>query len=161
MKHIIGYETSFKGAMLIFNMFQHPSLNRRLLFVLLENLLIALFPSNKMPELFQKLHSASPKQSNEHPASEKENDKEPQTHKESMKEIEVACEAKEIKNEELKEKPNVKTKESKKRLNFQCLSQQSVSSPKQSRKRKKSVETAVFYTDLEENEDTVILPLGR
>lgn len=159
LKHIIGYETSFKGAMLIFNMFQHPSLNRRLLLVLLESLLIALFPNRKMPELFQKLHAASPRLNSMRKTSiEKENKEQPNT-EDVQSTTEISIDVKEVKSEEVREKPPVKApKESKNKL--QCLSQKSYPSPKPGKKRKKSVESAIFYADYGD-EDTVILPLGR
>lgn len=150
--------------MLVFNMFQHPSLNRRLLLVLFENLLIALFPKNKMGELFQKLHSASPRISyiNINTNSEDKTQEQLIDNKEAQSTIEVNPEVVQVKKEPTREKPPTKSaKESKSKLNLQCLSQQSVHSPKPSKKRKKSIETAVFYTDYGVEEDTVILPLGR
>ena len=38
-------------------MFQHPRLNKRLLYVLFEDLLDTLFPENKFKEILQMLHS--------------------------------------------------------------------------------------------------------
>ncbi|KFM60860.1 Sorting nexin-13, partial [Stegodyphus mimosarum] len=163
LKHIIGYETSFKGAMLIFNMFQYPSLNRRLLFVLLENFLTVLFPENKMPELFEKLHLPSDRLKKVYTASVDKINRDQQTSQGITKVIETKPnEDFETKLNEVKEKPNVKVrKEPKNKLSFQCLSQQnSLPSPKPKR-RKKSVEKAIFYTELPEKEDAVILPLSR
>ncbi|XP_054724255.1 sorting nexin-13-like [Uloborus diversus] len=163
LKHIIGFETSFKGSMLIFNVFQHPSLNRRLIFVLIESLLTALFPHNKMADLFQKLHSQSPRRSKA-TSMDKAN-------KDELLEMPKGPDSEKIgagaqqplrgkKGEfDSPSKETKKQKESKSKL--QCLSQQSTSSPKSTKKKKKSIETAVFYTDYAEHEDTVILPLGR
>ncbi|KAG9345143.1 hypothetical protein JZ751_009686 [Albula glossodonta] len=59
LKHIIGAETTRKGILRVFEMFQHQPLNRRLVYVLLEGLLETMFPQCKFPELFVKLHSGS------------------------------------------------------------------------------------------------------
>ncbi|KAK1785514.1 hypothetical protein P4O66_018872 [Electrophorus voltai] len=61
LKHIIGAETTRKGILRIFHMFQHQQLNRRLAYVFLEGFLETLFPLYKFPELFVKLHSRSPR----------------------------------------------------------------------------------------------------
>jgi sorting nexin-13 len=42
-------------------MFQHQALNKRLLCVILEGLLLTMFPENKFDEVFRKLHSRSPR----------------------------------------------------------------------------------------------------
>ena len=151
--------------MLIFNMFQHPALNHRLLIVLLESLLIALFPNNNMPELFQKLHSTSLRTNSVfkdlvYKDIEKDSTTEASQSTASEENFEVN-EVKVVKG--VKEKPIVKlAKESKGKLKKQCLSLQNVSSPKLSKKKSsKSMDTAIFYTDYDENEDKVILPLSR
>lgn len=59
LKHILGSETSRTGLMLLFSMFQHHVLNKRLLYVILEGFLVALFPN--LNNLFQKLHAQSPR----------------------------------------------------------------------------------------------------
>lgn len=59
LKHIIGSETTRRGLLTIFELFQRPILNRRLLYVLLEGVLCTLFPEKDMFKLFQKLHSKS------------------------------------------------------------------------------------------------------
>ncbi|XP_069769904.1 sorting nexin-13 isoform X4 [Narcine bancroftii] len=59
LKHIIGAETTRKGILRVFEMFQHNQLNRRLVYVFLEGLLETLFPQYKFRELFIKLHSRS------------------------------------------------------------------------------------------------------
>ncbi|CAG2107551.1 unnamed protein product [Medioppia subpectinata] len=59
LKRIIGSETSRKGLMCVFEMFQHENLNRRLVLVLFEGILQELFPNNHFDQIFQKLHSKS------------------------------------------------------------------------------------------------------
>ncbi|XP_047663937.1 sorting nexin-13 isoform X1 [Tachysurus fulvidraco] len=61
LKHIIGAETTRKGILRVFEMFQHQQLNRRLVYVFLEGFLETMFPQYKFPELFIKLHSRSPR----------------------------------------------------------------------------------------------------
>ena len=41
----------------VFNTFQHPELNKRLLYVISEGFLELLFPDNNFPEIFRKLHA--------------------------------------------------------------------------------------------------------
>ncbi|KAM8967108.1 sorting nexin-13 [Pelodytes ibericus] len=59
LKHIIGAETTRKGILRVFEMFQHNQLNRRLVYVFLEGFLETLFSQYKFHELFNKLHSRS------------------------------------------------------------------------------------------------------
>lgn len=61
LKHIIGADTTRKGILRVFDMFQHPPMNRRLAYVFLEGFLETMFPQFKFPELFVKLHSRSPR----------------------------------------------------------------------------------------------------
>ncbi|XP_031442360.1 sorting nexin-13 isoform X2 [Clupea harengus] len=61
LKHIIGAETTRKGILRVFDMFQNQQMNRRLVYVLLEGFLETMFPQCKFPELFVKLHSRSPR----------------------------------------------------------------------------------------------------
>ncbi|KAI1902512.1 hypothetical protein AGOR_G00045520 [Albula goreensis] len=61
LKHIIGAETTRRGTLRVFEMFQHQQLNRRLVYVLLEGLLETMFPQCQMPQLFTRLHSRSPR----------------------------------------------------------------------------------------------------
>uniref|UniRef100_A0A667YL87 Sorting nexin 13 n=1 Tax=Myripristis murdjan TaxID=586833 RepID=A0A667YL87_9TELE len=61
LKHIIGADTTRKGILRVFDMFQHQSMNRRLVYVFLEGFLETMFPQYKFPELFVKLHSRSPR----------------------------------------------------------------------------------------------------
>ncbi|XP_030300633.1 sorting nexin-13 isoform X4 [Calypte anna] len=59
LKHILGAETTRKGILRVFEMFQHTQLNKRMVYVFLESFLETLFPQNKFHELFNKLHSRS------------------------------------------------------------------------------------------------------
>ncbi|XP_060136719.1 sorting nexin-13 isoform X2 [Zootoca vivipara] len=59
LKHILGAETTRKGILRVFEMFQHTQLNKRMVYVFLEGFLETLFPANEFPELFKKLHSPS------------------------------------------------------------------------------------------------------
>uniref|UniRef100_A0A8C9RN71 Sorting nexin 13 n=1 Tax=Scleropages formosus TaxID=113540 RepID=A0A8C9RN71_SCLFO len=59
LKHIIGADTTRKGILRVFDMFQHQQLNRRLVYVFLEGFLETMFPQYKFPELFVKLYSRS------------------------------------------------------------------------------------------------------
>uniref|UniRef100_A0A4W5KQG8 Sorting nexin 13 n=1 Tax=Hucho hucho TaxID=62062 RepID=A0A4W5KQG8_9TELE len=61
LKHIIGADTTRKGILRVFDMFQHGPMNRRLVYVLIEGFLETMFPHYKFPELFVKLHSRSPR----------------------------------------------------------------------------------------------------
>ncbi|XP_042894783.1 sorting nexin-13 isoform X3 [Parasteatoda tepidariorum] len=170
LKPIIGYETSFKGAMLVFNVFQHPSLNRRLILVIFESFLKILFPHTKIPEILRKLHANSTSLANSPSPSTDRLSEDQQPIQDRPGTPDVRVENAEVKPKDtLREKPikgpkdtpNEKsTKDSKSKLSFQCLSPNTVSSPKV-KKRKKSVESAVFYMDLPKEDDKVILPLDR
>jgi len=59
LKHILGSETSRTGLMLVFSLFQHQVLNKRLIYVIFEGVLLSLFPNTN--KLFQKLHTQSPR----------------------------------------------------------------------------------------------------
>ncbi len=61
IRRLIGSDTTRQGVIRVFNMFQHPTLNKRLVYVILEGILETLFPENKFEELFRKLHSRSPR----------------------------------------------------------------------------------------------------
>ncbi len=67
---MIGLETTRQGVMRVFNMFQHARLNRRLAYVVLEGMLETLFPDNKFPEVFRKMHSRSPRVRKDNPTVE-------------------------------------------------------------------------------------------
>lgn len=55
----MGTDAVRKGVARIFQMFQHKTLNKRLWYVVLEGVLVTLFPDNKFQDLFVKLHSKS------------------------------------------------------------------------------------------------------
>ena len=59
MKHLIGSETTRQGVLRVFELFQNPVLNKRLVYVLLEGLIDTLFPTHNTPEFFLKMHSVS------------------------------------------------------------------------------------------------------
>jgi len=59
LKRVIGSETSRAGLVMIFEMLQYTTLNRRLVIVLLEGVLSLLFPNHLFREMFEKLHSRS------------------------------------------------------------------------------------------------------
>ncbi|XP_030848222.1 sorting nexin-13 isoform X2 [Strongylocentrotus purpuratus] len=61
LKNFIGSETTRRGMLRTFNMLQNHTLNKRLFYVFLENLLLTLYPENKFGEIFRKLHSQSPR----------------------------------------------------------------------------------------------------
>jgi len=61
LKHIIGSETTRRGLLRVFELFQRPVLNRRLLYVLLEGIVETLFPQNNLVTIFRKLYSVSPR----------------------------------------------------------------------------------------------------
>ncbi|XP_011306364.1 sorting nexin-13 isoform X2 [Fopius arisanus] len=61
LKHIIGSETTRCGLLRVFELFQRPVLNRRLLYVLLEGIIENLFPQNDLVTLIKKLYSVSPR----------------------------------------------------------------------------------------------------
>lgn len=61
LKHIIGSETTRRGLLRVFELFQRPVLNRRLLYVLLEGVVENLFPQNNLVTIFRKLYSVSPR----------------------------------------------------------------------------------------------------
>uniref|UniRef100_A0A8C4HHU4 Sorting nexin 13 n=1 Tax=Dicentrarchus labrax TaxID=13489 RepID=A0A8C4HHU4_DICLA len=59
LKHIIGADTTRKGILRVFDMFQYQPMNRRLVYVFLEGFLETMFPQYKFPELFVKLTEAA------------------------------------------------------------------------------------------------------
>ncbi|XP_077978569.1 sorting nexin-13-like [Glandiceps talaboti] len=59
LKNFIGAETTRKGVLRVFEMLQHQTLNKRLMYVCFEGMLETLFPENTFPEIFTKLHSRS------------------------------------------------------------------------------------------------------
>ena len=65
LRRIIGSETSRAGLLMLFEMLQHPVLNKRLSVVLLEGILETIFQSHDFPSIVQKLHSRSARVKNE------------------------------------------------------------------------------------------------
>nr|CAI5838306.1 unnamed protein product [Callosobruchus analis] len=61
LKHIIGSETTRRGLLTVFDLFQRPILNRRLLYVMLEGVLSNLFPDKDIGKLFIKMYSSQRK----------------------------------------------------------------------------------------------------
>lgn len=61
LKHIIGSETTRRGLLLVFELFQRPILNRRLVYVLFEGIIENLFPDNDLITIIRKLYSKSPR----------------------------------------------------------------------------------------------------
>ncbi|BFY98550.1 hypothetical protein BsWGS_01590 [Bradybaena similaris] len=59
VRTLMGTDAVRKGVARIFQMFQHKTLNKRLWYVVLEGVLVTLFPDNKFQDLFVKLHSKS------------------------------------------------------------------------------------------------------
>lgn len=64
LKHIIGSETTRRGLLRVFELFQRPVLNRRLLYVLLEGIIENLFPHTDLVTIIRKLYSVSPRVKN-------------------------------------------------------------------------------------------------
>ena len=65
LRSVIGSETSRSGMMMLFDMLQHPVLNKRLGIVILEGILETLFNEQDFKVIFQKLHSRSSRVRNE------------------------------------------------------------------------------------------------
>jgi len=59
LRRVIGSETSRTGLVMLFEMLQNTTLNRRLAIVILEGILIKLFPEHRFKEMIEKLHSRS------------------------------------------------------------------------------------------------------
>lgn len=59
LRSFLGSDTVRIGVTRVFDMFQYRSLNRRLVYVILEGVIETLFPQNEFKELFRKLHSQS------------------------------------------------------------------------------------------------------
>lgn len=55
LKHIIGSETTHRGLMTVFELFQNPVLNKRLLYLLAEGLIGVLYPDMDVKGVFRKL----------------------------------------------------------------------------------------------------------
>ena len=65
LRRVIGSETSRSGLIMLFDMLQHPVLNKRLGIVILEGILETLFHEQDFKDIFQKLHSKSSRVRNE------------------------------------------------------------------------------------------------
>jgi len=65
LRRVVGSETSRNGLLMIFDMLQHPVLNKRLGIVILEGVLKTLFQNQEFASIFQKLHSRSSRVRNE------------------------------------------------------------------------------------------------
>lgn len=67
LRRVIGSETSRVGLVMIFDMLQIPTLNRRLVIVLLEGIIAALFPppNHHFQAMFERLHSRSSRTRND------------------------------------------------------------------------------------------------
>ncbi|KHJ85492.1 PX domain protein [Oesophagostomum dentatum] len=61
LRLILGAETTYTGINTISSALQNKQLNRRLLYVLLERLLLTIFPNNRLDKIFARLHSKSPR----------------------------------------------------------------------------------------------------
>lgn len=57
LKHIIGSDTTRRGLIRVFHLFQYPILNRRILYVLIEGILETSFPEYDLAGIFNKMHS--------------------------------------------------------------------------------------------------------
>lgn len=59
VRTLMGTDAVRMGVARVFQMFQHKTLNKRILYVVLEGVLVTLFPDNKFQAIFRKLHSRS------------------------------------------------------------------------------------------------------
>jgi len=59
LRRVIGSETSRAGLAMLFEMLQFPSLNKRLVIVILEGIIKTVFPEQDFNSIFLKLHSRS------------------------------------------------------------------------------------------------------
>ncbi|CAL1526462.1 unnamed protein product [Lymnaea stagnalis] len=59
VRTLMGTDAVRKGVARVFQMFQHKTLNKRILYVVLEGVLVTLFPDNKFQTIFRTLHSRS------------------------------------------------------------------------------------------------------
>lgn len=65
LRRLIGSETTRSGLLMLFEMLQHPVLNKRLGIVIFEGVLELLFQEQNFKTIFQKLHSRSTRVRNE------------------------------------------------------------------------------------------------
>ncbi|VDM80631.1 unnamed protein product, partial [Strongylus vulgaris] len=61
LRLVLGADTTYTGINTISSALQIKQLNRRLLYVLLERLLLTIFPNNRLDKIFARLHSKSPR----------------------------------------------------------------------------------------------------
>ncbi|EYC11408.1 hypothetical protein Y032_0050g1899 [Ancylostoma ceylanicum] len=61
LRLVLGAETTYTGINTISSALQNKQLNRRLLYVLIERLLLTIFPNNRLDKIFARLHSKSPR----------------------------------------------------------------------------------------------------
>jgi len=59
LRRVIGSETSRAGLAMLFEMLQYPTLNKRLVIVILEGVICTVFPEQDFSSIFLKLHSRS------------------------------------------------------------------------------------------------------
>ncbi|CAG0880415.1 unnamed protein product [Darwinula stevensoni] len=61
LKRVLGNDTARRGMLSVYDMFQHPTLNKRLVYLILEGLLVTVFPRNQFHKLFTEFHHQSPR----------------------------------------------------------------------------------------------------
>ncbi len=61
LRLFIGNETTRAGVRMVLEALQRGHLNRRLVYVLVERLVVTLFPDNRFEQILPKLHSKSPR----------------------------------------------------------------------------------------------------
>ena len=61
LKRVLGNDTARRGMLSVYDMLQHPTLNKRLVYLILEGLLETVFPKNHFHKLFADFHSRSPR----------------------------------------------------------------------------------------------------
>ncbi|KAG7307156.1 hypothetical protein JYU34_007303 [Plutella xylostella] len=61
LRHIVGSDTARRGLLNVFDLFQSQEINRRIIFVFLECILLNLFPDNNIQDIFRRLYADSPR----------------------------------------------------------------------------------------------------
>ncbi|CAG9096368.1 unnamed protein product [Plutella xylostella] len=61
LRHIVGSDTARRGLLNVFDLFQSQEINRRIIFVFLECILLNLFPDNNIEDIFRRLYADSPR----------------------------------------------------------------------------------------------------
>ena len=56
LRRFIGTKNTQEGTTQVLELFQYPKLNKRIVYVLFEGLLEAIFAQNKVPEALKNLH---------------------------------------------------------------------------------------------------------